>query len=381
MVASLLVVELADEWASFLPFGTLEWFRAEFDLSYAQASMVLVLIGAGGLLGTALEVAADYVSRRLLASLGAAVYASCLLAFAVGRSFLIFAVAAFLLGAASDALVSGCGVALADLAGDDLDRALGIGNTLSWVGDLLGPGMLAVAAALGMGWRLTFAVAAGLMAAYAGLLALQPLPAPRRDRTRPPAHAVILDVALDVRVLGFGLLDALLGLLDEPFLGFVIAYLQQVRGQPETLATVVAGATVAGGFAGSAGLAFARPRTASALLAPAAVLVAASATGLVLTGSVVLQAAASVMLGLGIAVIWVWVQAAVLRLRPGQEGTTGAVVSVLSLAVAGGGFPALAGAVADARGLSMVLWLYVAAAVLLAVLLLLRQSVIGSSAS
>jgi predicted MFS family arabinose efflux permease len=114
LLASLLLVDLADEWFTFLPAGAIESIRADLGLSYGQAGMLRALLPAGGFLGVVLMAAADFVSRRLLGAGGAFVFALCLLAFATGQSFAALAVASFLWGAASDALVHATQLALAD---------------------------------------------------------------------------------------------------------------------------------------------------------------------------------------------------------------------------------------------------------------------------
>ena len=70
LVAALVLVRFADEWATFLPAGAMAPMRSELGLTYAEAAAVLVALPAGGFLGNFFVVAADYVSRRVLASLG-----------------------------------------------------------------------------------------------------------------------------------------------------------------------------------------------------------------------------------------------------------------------------------------------------------------------
>jgi hypothetical protein len=80
-----------------------------------------------------------------------------------------------------------------------------------------------------------------------------------------------------------------------------------------------------------------------------------------------LQVVAACTFGFAGAVFYAVLQATYLGLRPGQAGTSQAVVSTIGLF--GIGFPALVGAVSDAFGLAAGLGLYVA--VPLAILLLL----------
>src|SRR5688572_9657126 len=98
-------VDFADELFTFLPAGAAASIRADLGLSYAQAGLVLAMLSAGGFLGMFAKSAADFVSRRALAAGGALVYGLCMLGFAVGHSFWVLVVAAFLWGAASDAFL------------------------------------------------------------------------------------------------------------------------------------------------------------------------------------------------------------------------------------------------------------------------------------
>src|SRR6266542_2245620 len=88
------------------------------------------------------------------------------------------------------------------------------------------------------------------MVLYAAVLASRPFPKPR-----PPEHAAtpwasVRSVLRDRRVLLLAVVAGLFGLLDEPLLGFTIAYLEQVRELSATLATAIAAVAVSGGLAG-----------------------------------------------------------------------------------------------------------------------------------
>src|SRR5690349_7698812 len=113
---------MADESVAFLPAGALEQFRSDLHLTYAQGGIVLAIYA--GVPSAAIGVAADRMSRRLLASVGAAGYGVGLLLFAASHNFLTACLAVVVMGVASDALVRGCEVALADLAGEDLRACL-----------------------------------------------------------------------------------------------------------------------------------------------------------------------------------------------------------------------------------------------------------------
>src|SRR3954453_18295099 len=127
-LAAVLLVRLLDELAFFLPAGTLESFRADLGLTYAQAGAVLAAIAPGAVIGSVFAAAADRYSRRVIAAGGAFGFAAALALFAAGAGFPVLAAAAFGMGMASTAMVDAAEVALVDLAGDDLRRYLARGN-------------------------------------------------------------------------------------------------------------------------------------------------------------------------------------------------------------------------------------------------------------
>jgi FSR family fosmidomycin resistance protein-like MFS transporter len=371
LLASLLLVNLADEWFAFLPAGAMESIRADLGLTYAQAGVLLALLPAGGLLGIFLMAAADFVSRRLLGAAGALVYALCLLTFATGRSFAVLAIASLVWGAASDAFVHATQLALAELAGDELDATLARTNVLGSVGDLIGPLTLAVASATGVGWRPIFAVGGVLMLGYAGALAAQRLPPPHPDGATP--WSVARAVLGDTRVVRLAVIWALITLLDEPFLGFLIANLEETHCVSAAVATALVGAIVAGGIftytvLAVSGRSFSvRTRLTSAsigLLVTVLVMVAAPWPAVI--------ALAGVGFGAAIALLWVTLQAMTLRLRPGQVGTTQAAVS--GLATVGVVLPPLIGVAADRLGLGPAMWLFALAPAAILVLALTART-------
>ena len=372
LIASLLLVNLADEWFSFLPAGAMESIRADFGLTYAQAGVLLALLPAGGLLGIFLMAAADFVSRRLLGAAGALVYALCLLTFATGRSFAVLAIASLLWGAASDAFVHATQLALAELAGDELDATLARTNVLGSVGDLLGPVTLSVASATGVGWRPVFAVGGVLMLGYAGVLAAQPLPPPQPDGSTP--WSVARAVLGDTRVIRLAAIWALIALLDEPFLGFLIANLEETHGVSAAVATALVGAIVAGGIVTYTLLAAARRSfSARSRLTAASIGLLGAVVVMVATPWPAAIALAGVGFGAATALLWVTLQGITLRLRPRQAGTTQAAVS--GLATVGVALPPLIGMAADGLGLGPAMWLFaLAPAAILLLALTVRET-------
>lgn len=369
LLLSLLLVDFADEWLTFLPFGAIESIRADVGLSYTQAGAILTLLPAGGIAGMFATVAADFVSRRALAAGGALVYGGCLVAFALADSFAVLAVAAFTWGAASDAFVHGAQVALVDVAGDELDGALARTNLLGSIGDLLGPVTVAAAAAAGLGWRPVFAAGGVAMLGYGGWLASKALPPPRPNRHTP--SSAIAAVARDRRVWWFGAFLAVGDVLDEPFLGFLVALLQGARGASSAVAALVVGAALAGSVGGYVHLARrSSPLPEGRALVGATALKLVAIPGMLFAPSLAVVAVAAVGAGFAGAVLWVTIQAAVLRLRPGQSGTTWAVVATISLP--GLAWAPLVGAAADRFGIEAAVALYLVAPILMLALLAVR---------
>jgi predicted MFS family arabinose efflux permease len=170
----------------------------------------------------------------------------------------------------------------------------------------------------------------------------------------------VREVMRDRRVLRLAFVATVFSLFDEPFLGFSIAYLERVRGQSHSLATAIAAVVVAGGIAGSALVARRGGRSLERTLLLGSIAILVSIVGIIAAPAIPMQVAAGLVFGGAGAIVWVALQGALLGARPGLAGTTTAVWSTIELL--GIGFPLLAGAVADAQGLTAALWLYAAAA-------------------
>ena len=188
MLVALLSVRLADESAGFLIPGSLEAFRSELHLSYAQAATILAAGAPGAIVGNGFAIAADYFSRRVIAVGGALWFAAAVAVFATSTSYVVLVGASFVIGVAASAMVDASELALVDVSGDDLPRMLGASNFLGSIGDLAGPVLIIVAAWLGFGWQAPFLLAALLMAAYGVWLALSPLPPPHRHAEQEAPH-------------------------------------------------------------------------------------------------------------------------------------------------------------------------------------------------
>ncbi len=366
---ALLAVRLLDESTSFVLPGTFESLRADLDLTYSQASSAFLAIAVGAVAGGLATVAADYRSRRVIAGGGAFASAAALLVVGAADSYALLLAGAFMVGAASTAMVDTCEIALADLAGDDLENHLTVQNVWGSVGDLLGPAIVVAVAALGLSWRVAYVVGAGLVLLYGVWLTSLPFPPPHPHQDGHRVSRAMASVLSDPAVWLAGTAVMLLGPLDEPMLAFLIAHLQQARGLTETGATLIAALSVVGAFVGYATL-----RRWTSALALDAALLALATSALVAAPDALTASGGSLLVGVFLVRVWVALQARVLRVRPGQAGTVKAVVALVE--TVGWGLPLLAGAVADRTNVTAGVATYAAVAWALAgvAVLLVRAS-------
>lgn len=350
VVRAALVVRVLDEWWSYLPAGTIDDQVGDLGLTYAQSGWLLALLTLGGLIGLPIAALADRGFRRSLAMAGAIIIAAGLATFAIGPGFAWLAVAATLLGAASDILIRPLESSLAETAGDRLDRMLGRQHLITWLGDFIAPALLAVAAATAVGWRGVFAGTAAVFVAFALVLAFVRFP----PVTVPVGadHPDFVAVRSLVRMPELWLLTAaefILLPLDEAFLGFAVA---RVAAEGDaSVAQLLAGATVVGGIAGSltvtrTGLNRRRVGFGCALLVSGAFLTAAP---LQIGG----QLCGLVLVGYGTAIVWAKAHHRTLTLVPGRSAMVPSLVGMLStpaLLV-----PVAMGAVADTASITAAL--------------------------
>ena len=360
-MAAVLLVRLADEAAFFLPSAALESFRTDLGLTYAQAGTVLALVAPGALFGTVFAVAADRGNRRVIASGGTFAFAACMAAFASGASFAVLAAASFAMGAASTAMVDASEVALVDLAGDDLRPALARANLLGTVGDVLGPALVAAVAFVGLSWRAAFWVGAAALVLYGFVLASADLPRavpdPPEEGGRPSSFRTLLAVGRDGRVWLLGLMSLLMGPFDEALLGFAIALLQRERGASTAVATLVALIGVSGGLLTFTVLARRLQHVGDApLLVVSGLTMTLGALMIAFLGAPVAVAAGAFVTDVGLNLGWLALQHRTLTLRPGEVGSTKAVVSAIEFG--GAAVPIAIGAVADDTGLVTAVALY-----------------------
>jgi hypothetical protein len=194
------------------------------------------------------------------------------------------------------------------------------------------------------------------------------MPPPPADGSTPVRAA--REVVRDRRVwwcaafLGTGVV------LDVPFLGFVVEQFAR-EGAGATTAPIVVGAVVIGGTAGFLGCSVLRtPLRGDVALLVACVSEIASVSAMLFVPDAVVVCVAGFAFGVAGAVIWLVMQALVLRLRPGQAGTTWAVVWTLSLPNAL--VAPLVGALADRVGLGPAIGVYALVPVVMLLLLIAR---------
>lgn len=347
-----LIVRVLDEWWSYLPAGTIEDQRTDLGVSYTQAGWLLALLTVGGLLGAPLGALADRGHRRAMAVAGTCAIATGLTAFAFGAPFVVLALAATLLGGASDVMIRPLESSLAQLADGDLDRLLGRQHLVTWGGDFVGPLLLAIGAATTIGWRGVFAITAVVFVGYAALLAVTEFPEPEPDGDDDGDESLwrsARDLARSPEVLALTAAEFVLLPLDEAFLGFAVARL--VADGFGAAAQLLAGGIVVGGIVGSALVArrgLDRRRTTLGLVAMAAGSFVAA-----LPLVVAMQVIGMVALGFGTALVWAKVHHRSLTAVPGRSATVPTVVGVMStpaLVV-----PVAMGAVSDMSSITVAL--------------------------
>jgi predicted MFS family arabinose efflux permease len=358
-VASLLLVRFFDETVAYLPYAAVESIRADVDLTYTQAGLLLFLYPGIGLLMTPFGVLVDRTNRRVLALVGGLGYGAGLCLFAAAGDFWTLFTAVCVMGTLGDLLVQAAEVSLVEIAGDNVEPALARANLLGALGDLAGPLLLTAALWSGLGWRAAFWAAGAAMIAYGLVVASRPLPPPAPPEEEQSALAALLSVARDRRVIAAGLLVALVVAFDDTFIGFAMAFLIAGHGLSPVVATIATGAGMAGGVAAAAWASRTGGRRVG--LRTCALALTAGVTLLVTLPTAPTAALAMALVGAAVNLAWIILQARYMTLRPGQAGTTSAVAE--AVAQLGVTMPLVTGLLADRAGLTPAMWLYVAVAV------------------
>lgn len=328
VVRCALVVRLLDEWWSYLPAGSIDDQVRDLGLSYGQSGWLLALLTLGGLIGSPFAALADRGHRRLLATTGAVLIAVGLSAFALSAPFPVLAVAATVLGGASDLVIRPLESSLAEAADGELDRLLGRQHLLTWAGDFVAPALLGVGAATAIGWRGVFALTAVVFVAFAARLATVVFPHPVDDTDG--AGASLLDSARSLlRHRELWLLTAAefaLLPLDEAFLGFAVA---RAAAEGEgAAAQLLAGGVVAGGLVGAAVVS--RRGLDRRLVASGCGLLVVGAAVTAVPWPTAATIAGLVCVGLGTAIVWAKVHHRTLTLAPSRSATVPTMVGLLS---------------------------------------------------
>ena len=322
------VVRLLDEWWSYLPAGSIDDQVRDLGLSYGQSGWLLALLTLGGLIGSPFAALADRGHRRLLATTGAVLIAVGLSAFALSAPFPVLAVAATVLGGASDLVIRPLESSLAEAADGELDRLLGRQHLLTWAGDFVAPALLGVGAATAIGWRGVFALTAVVFVAFAARLATLVFPHPVADTDG--AGTSLLDSARSLlRHRELWLLTAAefaLLPLDEAFLGFAVA---RTAAEGEgAAAQLLAGGVVAGGLVGAAVVS--RRGLDRRLVASGCGLLVVGAAVTAVPWPTAATIAGLVCVGLGTAIVWAKVHHRTLTLAPSRSATVPTMVGLLS---------------------------------------------------
>jgi MFS family permease len=345
------MVRLFDEFWSYLPAGTIDDQVTDLGLSYTQAGWLLALLTLGGLLLGPVAGVADRGYRKTLAVTGAASIAAGLAAFAVGAPFVVLAIAAGLMGGASDMVIRPLESTLAEVGGEHLDRLLATQHVVTWLGDAVGPALLALGAATVIGWQGVFAIGAVMFVAFAAVLTTVRFPQPvEAEPEAAEAHTTWRMLLRHREVIALSGAEFVMLPLDEAFLGFAVAR-TAASGSP-AVAQLLAGGVVVGGVLGSlrvarVGLCRARVRWGSALMALGAFV---SALPLHLAVNTVGMTA----LGWGTAVLWAKVHHRSLTVLPGRSASVPTIVSIVSTPSLV--LPAAMGWLADRGSITVVLF-------------------------
>jgi hypothetical protein len=176
------------------------------------------------------------------------------------------------------------------------------------------------------------------------------------DDTRPDRPGLV-GVLRDPAVWVLGLIGLLMMPFDEALIGYTIALLEQQRGASGPVATVVAFAGVAGGVLAFSVLA----RRFEAvpdhrLLLRSMWVMAGAAVAIAVVPVVAFVAVAGLLTSVGLNLGWLAVQHRSLTVRPGQVGTTKAVLNGIEFM--GFAIPVAIGAVADRAGLTVAVGSY-----------------------
>jgi len=334
---------------------------------------VLFAAGPGSLLGQWPVVRSDGTDRKQVVVGGALVLSLALLVSGLATGAIGLWIGWFLLGFGATCLVHGGEIVAVANGGRPIERTLARINLGGVAGDVAGPLLIAAGRFAGLSWRVLFLVGAIAVGSYAVWLAVSAFPPPRPVREPEEGEDRRFRTAGAGAV---GVLALLAMPLDESFLAAVLAFPERERGLSPTTAALLGVAFVTGGvltFTALPGrLARHAPHRVVAC-AGAVMTVAALASALVPAGLLVV---AGVGFSCALSSSWLALQSVSLRLNPGREGLTKALVEAFELV--GFAIPVAIAVVADRHGLRAAVLAYSALPALLGVVALaVRRSLRG----
>jgi MFS transporter, FSR family, fosmidomycin resistance protein len=340
--------------------------RDDLGLSYAEIGLALAI---PGLLGSALEpmvgILGDTPRRRAVVVGSGAVFTLSVALTAGATGFWTLLIALAVGNPAASGFVSLSQAALMDFSPVRRERLMAwwtLAGSLGYVG---GPLLLAVALALGAGWRgalLILVLGAAVLTAAARRVPDPPRVSPVRVALRGVVSALReRDVVRWLVVLKAA------DLLLDVFLGFLALYLVDVAGTSPGAAGLAVAVWTGAGLLGDAALipmlGLVSGRT---YLRVSAVVAAPAYASFLLVDGFDFKLVLLAVLGFANAGWYAIPKAALYEALPGRSGTAVAVSGFAGLAHSG--IPALLGAAAGAFGLAAVMWALILAPAAIVVL-------------
>jgi MFS transporter, FSR family, fosmidomycin resistance protein len=369
-VLVILLIEFLDEFV----FGAREaaWplIRDDLALSYAEIG---ILLSVPGLVSNAVEpllaVLGDVWRRKVLVLGGGVMFTLALLITTVAPSFAVLLAGFILMYPASGAFVSLSQATLMDLEPERREQNMARWTFAGSLGVVSGPLALAGSSLLGWGWRGTFVGMVGLMLLLTVTSRRMPYPdgAGRERLTLAPLRQGLRDAVAQLRegpVLRWLVLLQFSDLMMDVLLGFLALYFVDVGGTTPAQAGMAVAVWTGVGLVGDLlliplvervkGLNYLRiSAVLELLLLPAMLLAPTYELKLVLLGA----------LGFFNSGWYAILQAQLYAALPGRSGTALAVNNLAGLA--GSLIPLALGLVAQAYGLTAVMWLLLAGPVAL----------------
>lgn len=352
--------------------------RDTFALSYSKAALVLLVLPeiCSFVLEPPLFVLSDRIGKRRLVigglfALGAAFFAA-----GVSPNVILFSAALILIFPASGLGVGLAQAALIDAYPKQRERVMVRWTLLGSIGDAISPLFLAAIAALGGGWRWSFAAAGALFAIQAVLVSRARWRAPlgkngAEEEREPRFFELIKEGAGNKQLWLWSIAVSFCGLLDETFVAFAALYLADDLGASAVAIDVVITACGIGGICGLLAverLFLKAPPLRTLFLASLGTI--ASFFFWLWSPSIVLSTAAMFLLGAFVAPLYPIAAAKAYDASPGRAGTVAAMTTLFSPIQLG--FPLIGGFIADQFGLTTALYTLLAQPVVLAIMALVH---------